>query len=379
MIFNSDFLKQRRSGAAFDLNASEIASAVGKSKQPVKSAIAYILEKGFLPTQMADSFAIALGGASMYRNRVNTYKKQGLSQKEAESKAFVDFQEIAESTQQSARPDMLSQQQASPLGRMILAFQNVTSQYVRLMKKAGLDLINRRKSKGYATQAQSDMSNISKIIYYGAIQNLIFYGLQSALFAMAFEDDEQDEKFFKNKKQRLINGSIDSILRGSGVGGAIVSVLKNAVIKYGEQNEKGWGKQLGVISDELLQLSPPIGIKLRKIDSFEKTMEYNKKVIPEMNTFDIDNPMWDAYSNLVEGLTNVPVARLHRKIENVRSAIDSENAWWQRLALGLGWSKWELGIEDTELKEVKEKIKNNNRQINKETKSKKRQFKKRTF
>ncbi len=257
IIFNSDFLKQRRAGVGFDVNGAEIAAAVKKAKNPVKAAVAYILNKGFLPTQMADSFAIALGGSSMYRNRINTYIKQGLSQKEAETKAFEDFQATAESTQQSARPDMISQQQASVLGRMILAFQNVTSQYVRLMKKAGLDLINRRKTPPYNTQVQSDMSNISKIIYYGAVQNIIFYSLQSALFAMAFEDDqdedERNEKFFKNKKQRLLNGSIDSILRGIGVGGAIISVLKNAVIKYGEQNEKGWGKQLGVISDELLQ------------------------------------------------------------------------------------------------------------------------------
>ena len=369
LLFNSDFLKQRRAGVGFDVNGAEIASAVKKAKNPVKATIAYILNKGFLPTQMADSFAIALGGASMYRNRVNTYVKQGLPQSEAETKAFNDFMETAEATQQSARPDMISQQQASVLGRMILAFQNVTSQYTRLIKKAGLDLINRRKTPPYTTQVQSDMSNISKIIYYGAVQNVIFYGLQSALFAMAFEDDEdqdkKNEKFFKTKKERLINGSIDSILRGSGVGGAVISVLKNAVIKYGEQKEKGWGKQLGVISDELLQLSPPVGIKLRKIDSFEKTMEFNKKVIPEMDTFDLDNPIWDAYGNLVEGLTNVPVARLLRKVENVRSAIDSENAWWQRLALGLGWSKWELGIEDKEIKKVKENIKNTNKQVNK--------------
>ncbi len=46
---------------------------------------------------MADSFAIALGGSSMYRNRINTYIKQGLSQKEAETKAFEDFQATAES------------------------------------------------------------------------------------------------------------------------------------------------------------------------------------------------------------------------------------------------------------------------------------------
>jgi len=383
MLFNSDYLKQRRAGVGFDVNGAEIAAAVKKAKNPVKAAIAYILNKGFLPTQMADSFAIALGGSSMYRNRVNTYIKKGLSKSEAETKAFEDFQETAESTQQSARPDMLSQLQRSALGRMIFAFQNVTSQYARLIKKSSLDLINRRKTPPYDTQVQSDMSNISKIIYYGAIQNFIFYSLQSALFAMSFEDDEDEdkrnEKFFKTKKQRLINGSIDSILRGSGLPGAILSVVKNAVIKYGEQNEKGWGRKLGVISDELLQISPPVGIKIRKLDSFEKTMAFNQKVIPEMDTFDLDNPIWDAYGNLIEGATNIPVARLNRKVENVRSALNSENAWWQRLALGLGWSKWELGIEDKEVKEVKERINNNNKQINKETKIKKRKFKKIKF
>ena len=374
-LFNSDYLKQRRAGVGFDVNGAEIASAVKKAKNPVKATIAYILNKGFLPTQMADSFAIALGGASMYRNRVNTYVKQGLPQSEAEAKAFNDFMETAEATQQSARPDMLSMLQRSALGRVIFAFQNITSQYARLMKKAGLDLINRRISPPYTTQVQSDMSNISKIIYYGAIQNFIFYSLQSALFAMSFEDDidedRKNEKFFKTKQQRLINGSIDSILRGSGLPGAILSVVKNAVIKYSEQNKKGWGKQLGVISDELLQISPPVGIKIRKLDSFEKTMQYNKKVIPEMETFDIDNPIWDAYGNLIEGATNVPVARLLRKVENVRSALNSENAWWQRLALGLGWSKWELGIEDKEINEIKERIKNTNKQINKDSKRKK--------
>ena len=143
MIFNSDVLKQRRAGVAFDINANEIASAVGKSKTAagkVRAAVKYLLQIGFLPTQIADSFAISLGGASMYRNRVNTYKSQGLSQKEAEAKAFTDFQEVSEATQQSARPDMISQQQASVLGRLILAFQNTPSQYVRLIKKAGLDL-----------------------------------------------------------------------------------------------------------------------------------------------------------------------------------------------------------------------------------------------
>jgi len=377
MIFNSDVLKQRRAGVAFDINANEIASAVGKSKTAagkVRAAVKYLLQIGFLPTQMADSFAISLGGASMYRNRVNTYKSQSLSQKEAEAKAFTDFQEVSEATQQSARPDMISQQQASVLGRLILAFQNTPSQYVRLIKKAGLDLINRRKSKPYTSQVKSDMSNISRIIYYGAVQNIIFGALQTALFAMLFsEDDEEDEKtqkFFKSKRDRVINGTIDTILRGSGVAGAIVATIKNGLIKYHENQDKKWNKQLDTISEELIQLSPPIGIKKRKLDGFEKSLEFNKKVIPEMDTFDLDNPIWGAYAQLIEGATNIPVARLHRKVENVRAALNSENEWWQRLAVGLGWSKWDVGIENKEVEAVKEKIKKQK----KENKKKKKEF-----
>ena len=365
MIFNSDVLKQRRAGGEFRLDANEIATKVGKANSitgKIRAATNHLLSIGFLPTQIADSFAIALGGASYYRNRVNTYLKQGLSQKEAESKAFTDFQGISEETQQSARPDRLSQQQASVLGRLILAFQNTPSQYARLIKKAGLDLINRRKTPPYDSQVRSDMSNISRIIYYGAVQNIIFSALQSALFAIMFseddeEEDEKTQKFFDKKKDRVINNTIDTLLRGSGVAGAIVSTVKNAVIKYGQQQEKGWGKKLGVISDELLQLSPPIGIKARKLDSYERTMEFNKKVIPEMDTFDINNPMWSAYAQLVEGATNIPVARLLRKVENINAALDSENQWWQRVAVGLGWSKWDVGIENKELEAVKDRLK----------------------
>ena len=361
MIFNSDFLKQRRSGIAFDVNGAELAQAVSKSKEPARAAIRHLLQKGFILTQIGDSNAIAMGGATFYRNRVNTYLKQGLTKKEAEKKAFTDFQEIAEMTQQSARPDMISQQQSSPLGKFILAFQNTPSQYARMIKKSGLDLINRRKSKPYKTQWQSDMSNISRILYYGTIQNLIFYGLQSAMFAMLFSDDDEDKEFFDKKRDRLINGSIDSLLRGMGVGGAIISTLKNTAFKIAEERGKTWGGSTDILMNELLQLSPPLGIKARKLSSAEKTLKYNKKVIKEMETFDIDNPIWDATGNVIEGVTNVPTARLHRKITNTREALNAENEWWQRLALALGWSKWDVGVKNEEIEAIKEEIKSRNK------------------
>ena len=37
--------------------------------------MAWLIKKGFTPTQVADSFAISAGGASYYRNRIGMYEK----------------------------------------------------------------------------------------------------------------------------------------------------------------------------------------------------------------------------------------------------------------------------------------------------------------
>ena len=51
------------------------------------------------------------------------------------------------------------------------------------------------------------------------------------MFAMLFDDDEEDDED-KNakKKERVVNGMVDGILRGAGIGGAVVSTLKNVLL-----------------------------------------------------------------------------------------------------------------------------------------------------
>ena len=70
MIFNSDYLKQRRAGNQRGVNEAELTAAVEGSDNKAKAAIAWLLKKGFTPTQIADSFAISMGGSTFYRNRV---------------------------------------------------------------------------------------------------------------------------------------------------------------------------------------------------------------------------------------------------------------------------------------------------------------------
>ena len=358
-IFNSDMLKQRRGGIQTDVNGAELAASLRNSKNISRKLVSKLLELGFLPTQIGDNIAIATGGATYYRNRINKYIKQGMSKKEAEAAAFTDFQDITQSTQQSARPDMVSKQQASVIGKVILNFQNVTSQFNRLGKKAFQDIYNRRITKPNTTQMQSDISNASRITYYFAVQNLIFYTLQTALFAMMFDDEEEDNNnLFLKKKERLINGSIDSVLRGTGLIGGVVATLKNVAIAFARQRDVNYNPDESAVMLEALNLSPVLGIKGRKIVNAEKTLNYNKKVIDEMETFDIDNPQWSAVTNYTEALTNAPLNRLYNKTQNVRQALNNEHAAWERTLMFLGWSQYNLNIMNDKVKQANKTGKN---------------------
>lgn len=343
-LFNSDFLKQRRSGLKNDVNADEIANAAATSTNKVKAALSAVLQAGFLPTQMADSFAISIGGASFYRNRFNTYIKDGLSEQEASEKAMLDFQETAEESQQSSRPDRVSMQQAGSLGRVILAFANTPMQYTRLTKKAALDLVNGRGDW---------KTNMSKILYYGAVQNIVFTALQQAMFAMLFDDDTEDEE--KEASAKIINGIADTFLRGSGVGGAAVATMKNIIMEVIKQKES---KRADYTKAALkaTTLSPPIDTKIRKLMSAGRAFTYRQS-LEDMKTkgISIDNPAALALGQMLSAAANVPADRAILKARNVKGALDSENEAWQQIALALGYSEWQLGIEKDDIESKKTK------------------------
>ena len=182
------------------------------------------------------------------------------------------------------------------------------------------------------------------------------------------DDDEENEAFLK-KKERVINGSIDTILRGSGIYGVAVSTLKNMAIKFLEQREKGYNKDESAVIMEMLNFSPVVGIKARKIVNAEKTLNYNKKVIDEMETFDIDNPQWSAVTNYVESITTAPVNRIYQKTLNLRNAADNNYTALQRALFFSGYTTWSLDLGDTEkMKQIKEKVKSKKKNKSKKDK-----------
>jgi hypothetical protein len=368
-IINSDKLKERRSGLKSDVTQAEIANAANDAKNKFNGIISYLQKIGFTPTQAADSFAIAISGATFYRNRVNTYLKNGLSEKEAEDKAWIDFSIITDKSMQSADPMYVSKQQTTALGRLILAFGNTPMQYNRLIKKASLDLINRRGNW---------KENVSKIIYYGALQNFIFSSLQAALF-LPFddEDDEVLEKMTKeerkeydklkqkqeNKVYSILNSMLDTVLRGSGVGGAALATIKNAIVEYDKQEERKMFADHAYTILAATSVSPPISSKLRKLYSIHRTNKFEKDVVQERG-WEVSragrlnlSPKYDMVGAGVTAITNIPLDRLVEKTNNIAEALDNRNTALQRTALILGWKEWELNVKNEENEVIKKEAK----------------------
>ena len=331
-IWNSDMLVERRDGNRFELQLSEVMALVRNSGNPARAVLEKLLSMGAL-SKYGDSFAIAFGGATFLMNARKHYAKTAPNLKEAERLAWFDFRAKTQEAQQSADPMYISQQQAGGLGRIILSFKNTPMQYYRLMKKEILLL-----QKGLSP---NPAESIAKIAYYGAIQNFMFTALQTALFAALDEDDDEWEK----KSDRVVQSMVDNILYGMGLQGAVIATVKNGVIKFIEQEERGWNADHAYTIIQFAQLSPTLGSKLRTLYSGIQTLKYKGEVIDYMDWWDPQNPAWMAVANFIQAFTNIPAAKIPMAINNLLSISANENEWWQNLALLLQWNTWDVGVK----------------------------------
>ena len=356
-IYNSPYLVSRRGGLRTEIDFAEFKEIFDKKRGNIfRRAIGRLLDEGFLLTKAGDSTAISWGGALLYRNKINSYLKQGDTKEEAERKAMLDVQRVSESTQQSARLDKLSQQQTTrSIGRVFLAFQNTSMQYNRIIIKAVKDLAARR---------GDPKEHIGKIVYYLGFQNALFSALQSGmqyvLLGGEFEEEEIEQKWI-----RTANGTLDSFIRGYGWWGVTLAAAKNTLIETYLQYSKDNPTRIAEIDIlvEAAQVAPPIGIKARQIGQALKTAKWNKDEFFGENKFDdLDTFLEDpgVYTSVLAGsaITNVPAHRLFYKIKNINDALNADTEFLIKLGMIAGWSSWEVGVESTA--ETKQRIKLNN-------------------
>ena len=169
---------------------------------------------------------------------------------------------------------------------------------------------------------------------------------------------------------------LDTVLRGSGLKGAVISTIKNTILMYQKQEEKGFRADHAFTILEVANISPPIGSKLRKLYSGHLTKKYNKEVLEERGwalTADGKinlSPRYEILANQLAAILNLPVDRALIELEAMVEMMDDRNATWQRIALALGWRTWDVNAKNEEedlikfmAKQRKKQIKKNKRKL----------------
>ena len=150
------------------------------------------------------------------------------------------------------------------------------------------------------------------------------------------------------------NGIVDTILRGSGMAGAIVATLKNVYLKYHEESEKGFKADYAKVLTEAANIAPPVGSKFVKLMGAMKTTAFEKDVIAKRGWSVMQDgrvnlsPSYSVAGQAVEAVTNLPMNRFVTKIKNLSEAMDSRNKSWQRIAMVVGYNPYSVGAKDEE-------------------------------
>ena len=354
MIFKSDYLKNRRQGAKFDVLADEIVQGdegKGSLTDKFNWIQTKILEFGFLPTKYADSSAIALGGASFYRNRVNSLIKEGSTKAEAEIQAMTDLIETSEESQQSSDPSKISEIQASSVGKIIYAFANTPFQYARITKRKYQDL-----TSGRSAAEGNVKKDMSTIFYYAVAQAALFNALQSGLLALMMSGDEDDEENIDEKQILAIERVLTGFAKSTGNPGAVASTLY-AMLKEAHMQQTGARrKDADKIALTATSISPALNSKLR--DLMGAYRAYNK--IEEGQDFQdmvFDGERWKMAGEVTSFAAGLPLDRVVRKINHLKAIADDEVELWQKVWMTFGWSEWELNVDKKEPKFKKPKFK----------------------
>jgi len=107
-----------------------------------------------------------------------------------------------------------------------------------------------------------------------------------------------------------------------------------------------------------LSLSPPIDSKIRKLASAGRTFTY-RNTREKMKTagFSLDNPVFDAAGQVISATLNLPADRVVRKLDNLTTPVRQDVETWQAISLALGYSKWDVGLIESQTKKPKPKTK----------------------
>ena len=325
MIAGSPWLKNRAKGKT-ELALDEIADK--GSQNPLDKLLSF----GYELTKFGDRSAITLGGVPFATGLYMEGLNKGLSKEQALQEAYEQFVAKAEESQQSTRAERLGSEQATPIGKLILSFANTPMQYNRKMSRALKDLaglrgVNTAEAKARKAQAGREL------LYYGALQNVMFTSLQKIAFAgFGLDSGEEDER-----RLGWINSMFNTLLRGSGLIGAMAAAIKDGLIAAYQGDD---------VVTSALNFSPGIATKLRNF----KVAANQKAIYPKSELMsDVDRKTAEAIyrtSAAVTGL-GLPADKALKLIEQMSDIAASDLNTIEKAFRVAGWERYQLGQSAT--------------------------------
>jgi hypothetical protein len=95
--------------------------------------------------------------------------------------------------------------------------------------------------------------------------------------------------------------------------------------------------------DDLFSISPPIQSKLRKLNSAANTFSWNAQEMKEKGIH-INNPAYLAVAQIISATSNIPIDEALMKVNALRAVYSDSSEKWQKVAVLLGWSTWDVGL-----------------------------------
>tara|TARA_R100000664_G_C2663666_1_gene78733 strand:- start:25 stop:579 length:555 start_codon:yes stop_codon:yes gene_type:complete len=148
----------------------------------------------------------------------------------------------------------------------------------------------------------------------------------------------------------------NTLLRGTGVYGAIVAGVKDAAMNWLMKEKPDFWKD-GVMS--IASIAPSVGYKVHQARSAYKEIEFAKEEDwdqfsnLEIDEEFLDNPYVRGISKSISTGLNTPIERIFQHIDDGVDAANEEYDGLLRILRAAGWSRYALGM-DAKWEEEKE-------------------------
>jgi hypothetical protein len=182
------------------------------------------------------------------------------------------------------------------------------------------------------------------------IQNALFNWMQQAIF----NEEEMDEAQYK-----MLDGMLDSQLRGLGIVGNAVAVGKDFAYDIYERSDKS-RPEYADATWKLTKIAPAVGSKLDKIKGSLYNFEGKTNVgkIKAMGMGDpLSNPAYEGAAKMIDAATNIPLQNIYYKLQRLRHAYQEQEMNMKTLMYLGGYSKYQTDPEGQEKEDRMDKIK----------------------